>query len=88
MRLRSEVRADDEAELILRVQRHALDAHATACTPEEVLQLAFPAELDEPSWTSRAGSRGSQAEPLRTYRNHLRKRGGMCLCSSDCREFL
>jgi hypothetical protein len=64
MRLRYEVPADDEAELILRVQRYALDAHAMAGAPEEVLQLASP-----PSWTSRAGSRGSQAEPLRTYRN-------------------
>jgi predicted small metal-binding protein len=50
-----EVRVDDEAELILRVQRHALDAHAMAFTPEEVLRLAFRVEPNEPSWQPRLG---------------------------------
>jgi predicted small metal-binding protein len=42
-----EVRAHDQAELIARVQQHALDAHGLAFTPDEVVQIAFRAELDE-----------------------------------------
>jgi predicted small metal-binding protein len=39
-----EVRANDEAELVAQVQRHALSAHAMQFSPEEVLQLAIRAE--------------------------------------------
>jgi predicted small metal-binding protein len=45
-----EVHATDEAELVARVQRHALEAHAMRFSPEEVLRLAFRAELGERSW--------------------------------------
>jgi len=34
-----EVRADDEAELVARVQRHALEAHGMQFSRDEVLQL-------------------------------------------------
>jgi predicted small metal-binding protein len=40
-----EVHADDEAELVTRVQRHALEAHAMRLSPDEILRLAFRAEL-------------------------------------------
>jgi predicted small metal-binding protein len=40
-----EVRADDEAELIAQVQRHALEAHGMRFSPEEVLRLASGVEL-------------------------------------------
>jgi predicted small metal-binding protein len=43
-----EVRAHDEAELIARVQQHALEAHRLAFSADEVLEIAFRAELDEP----------------------------------------
>lgn len=42
-----EVRADDEAELIAQVQRHALEAHGMRFSPEEVLQLASASELPD-----------------------------------------
>ena len=48
-----EVRADDEAELVVRVQRHALEAHGMQFSPEEVLQLAFRSELREATWRQR-----------------------------------
>jgi hypothetical protein len=48
-----EVRADDEAELVARVQRHALQAHAMRFSPHEVLQLAFRSELREATWHQR-----------------------------------
>jgi predicted small metal-binding protein len=48
-----EVRANDEAELVAQVQRHALSAHAMQFSPEEVLQLAFRAELGDTSWLTR-----------------------------------
>jgi hypothetical protein len=50
-----EVYADDEAELVARVQRHALEAHGMQFSPEEVLQLAFRAELGEATWQQRFG---------------------------------
>jgi predicted small metal-binding protein len=40
-----EVRADDQADFVAEVQRHALEAHGMRFSPEEVLQLAFRAEL-------------------------------------------
>lgn len=39
-----EVRADDQAELVAKVQRHALDAHALPFSREDVLRLALRAE--------------------------------------------
>ena len=39
-----EVRADEEAELVAQVQRHALEAHGMTFSPEEALQLARHAE--------------------------------------------
>jgi hypothetical protein len=59
-----EVRAQDEAELVSRVQQHALEAHGLAFTPDEVLQLAFRAELDEPAWR-----RGLGGASMTTPRN-------------------
>ena len=48
-----EVHADDEAELVARVQRHALEAHGMQFSPAEVLQLAFRAELGDTTWQQR-----------------------------------
>jgi predicted small metal-binding protein len=52
-----EVRAHDEAELIARVQQHALEAHGLAFTPDEVVEVAFRAELDEPDLAAAAARR-------------------------------
>lgn len=52
-----EVHADDEAEFVARVRRHALKEHGMQLSPEEVLQLAFRAELDEETWQQRLGDR-------------------------------
>jgi hypothetical protein len=41
-----EARAADEEGLVAEVQRHALEAHGMALTPDEALLLAFRAELD------------------------------------------
>ena len=38
-----EVRADNEPELVARVQRHALQVHGMEFSPEDVLQAAFRA---------------------------------------------
>jgi len=51
-----EVHADDEAELVARVQRHALEAHGMRFSPQEVLQLAFRAELGGATWQQRLGN--------------------------------
>jgi predicted small metal-binding protein len=48
-----EVDADDEADLVARVQRHALQAHGMRLSPEEVLQLAYRAEPGEATWQER-----------------------------------
>ena len=48
-----EVHADDEAEFVAQVQRHALEAHGMQFSPEEVLQLAFRAELGDTTWQQR-----------------------------------
>jgi predicted small metal-binding protein len=50
-----EVHADDETELVAQVQRHALGVHGMRFSPEEVLQLAFRAELGEATWQQRFG---------------------------------
>ena len=50
-----EVHADDENELVARVQRHALEAHGMQFSREEVLQLAFRAELGDVAWQGRLG---------------------------------
>jgi predicted small metal-binding protein len=42
-----EAGADDEAGLILVVQSHALEAHGMQLSPEDVLQLASRAALDD-----------------------------------------
>ena len=52
-----EVHADDEAELVARVQRHALEAHGMQPSSEDVLQLAFRAELREATWQERLGEK-------------------------------
>lgn len=59
-----EVHADDEAELVARVQRHALEAHGMRFSPGDVLQLAFRAELGEATWQQRLGTK-----PKRTPRD-------------------
>ena len=48
-----EVHADDEAELVAGVRRHALKVHGMQLSSEEVLQLAFRAELGEATWQQR-----------------------------------
>jgi predicted small metal-binding protein len=45
-----EVRAGTEAELVAQVQHHASEAHGMRFSPEDVLQLAFRAELGEATW--------------------------------------
>ena len=50
-----QVRADDEADFVARVRRHALTDHGMQISPEEVLQLAFRAELDGETWQERLG---------------------------------
>lgn len=52
-----EVYADDEAELVARVQRHALEAHGMQFSPEDVLRLAFRVELGEATWQQRLEDR-------------------------------
>jgi predicted small metal-binding protein len=58
-----EVRAHDEAELIARVQQHALEAHGLAFAADEVVQVAFRAELDEPTWRPRLLRSSSTTQP-------------------------
>ncbi len=50
-----EVRDDDEGQFVARVQHHALGAHGMQLSADEVLQLAFHAELDEAVWQQRLG---------------------------------
>ena len=50
-----EVHADNEAELVAVVRQHALKVHGMQLSPEEVLQLAFRAELGEATWQQRLG---------------------------------
>ena len=52
-----EVHAHDEVELVARVQRHALQAHGMQLSTEEVLQLAFRAQLGEAAWQQRLGAK-------------------------------
>ena len=54
-----EVRAEDEADLVARVQRHALEAHGMHLSPEEILQLAFRAELGEANEATAAWRRNA-----------------------------
>ena len=42
-----EVRADDDAELVARVQHHALEAHGMPLSWDEVLRLALQAKPGE-----------------------------------------
>jgi predicted small metal-binding protein len=39
--------ADDEAGLVIQVQRHALEAHGMRLSPKEVLQLALHAHVGD-----------------------------------------
>jgi len=55
-----EVRADDEEEFVAQVQRHARDVHGMQLSADEVLQLAFRAELDEAVWQQRLGDGASE----------------------------
>lgn len=45
-----EVHAEDEAELVAEVQRHALEAHGMQFSSDEVLQLALRAKSGERIW--------------------------------------
>ena len=58
-----EARDDDEGQFVARVQRHARDVHGMQLSAEEVLQLAFRAELDEAMWQQRLGDRTAGDEP-------------------------
>ena len=55
-----EVHADDEAGLVAGVRRHALKVHGMQLSPEEVLQLAFRAELGEATWQQRLGDQSDE----------------------------
>jgi predicted small metal-binding protein len=52
-----EVRAQNEAELVAGVQRHALEAHGMPLSRDEVLQLALRAEQSEAAEQQRKGER-------------------------------
>ena len=58
-----EVHADDEAEFVAGVRRHALEVHGMRLSPEEVLQLAFRAELGEATWQQRLGDETPEDSP-------------------------
>lgn len=60
-----EVHADDEVELVARVQRHALDAHQMELSPEDVLHLAFRAELGDGTWSERFGREAAEGAEKR-----------------------
>lgn len=57
--------AEDEAELIAQVQRHAVEAHGMALSPEQALVLAFRAQLGETAWPRR-GVRASTQDSKRS----------------------
>jgi predicted small metal-binding protein len=44
-----EVRAEDDAELVAGVQRHAFDAHGMRLTRDDVRRLAQRLDADEPA---------------------------------------
>jgi predicted small metal-binding protein len=50
-----EVHADDEAELVAEVRRHALGEHGMQLSPEEVMQLAARIGSAEGTWQQRLG---------------------------------
>lgn len=50
-----EAHADDEAELVAQVRRHALGEHGMQLSPEEVLQLALRTGSGEGTWHRRLG---------------------------------
>jgi predicted small metal-binding protein len=56
-----EVRAEDDAELVAGVQRHAYDAHGMRLTRDDVLQLALRVDAreatEQPSGDPRGGTR-------------------------------
>jgi predicted small metal-binding protein len=61
-----EVCAEEEAELVAGVQRHAHEAHGMQLSPEEALQLASRAiERRDPSCTSSEVALGPQVWPRR-----------------------
>ena len=58
-----EVHADDEAGLVAGVRQHALKAHGMQLSAEEVLQLAFRAELDDAVWQQQLGDQSREDTP-------------------------
>lgn len=58
-----EARADSETGLVDQVQRHAREVHGMALSPEQVLLLAFRAELSETAWTHRLVNEARTDEP-------------------------
>jgi len=48
-----EARAEDEAELVAQIQRHASEAHGMTLSRDQALELAFHAELGENGWQRR-----------------------------------
>lgn len=51
-----EARAEDEADLLAQIQRHAVEAHGMALSSEQALLLAFRAQLGETTWSRRVAS--------------------------------
>jgi hypothetical protein len=47
-------RAEDEGELVSKVQRHAWEAHGMALSSDQALLLTFRAELGETAWPRRS----------------------------------
>jgi predicted small metal-binding protein len=48
-----EVRAEDEAEVVAQIQRHASEAHGMTLSWEQALELAFHVELGDAAWPRR-----------------------------------
>jgi hypothetical protein len=57
--------------LIAQVQRHAVEAHGMALSPEQALLLAFRAQLGETAW-SRPGIRASTQDIKRSRQRRRR----------------
>jgi hypothetical protein len=66
-----EARAENEGDLIAQVQRHAVEAHGMALSPEQALLLAFRAQLGETAW-SRPGMRASTQDIKRSRQRRRR----------------
>ncbi len=62
-------RAEDEDDLVVQVQRHAVEAHGMALSAEQALLMAFRAQMGEPAWSRRvAGEAADEASSTPNYK--------------------